>query len=89
MNENDGDTAIAIGLGSAAILMDGEEIYDGEERAHRRSWDKLLTYDHAAQIAMHYPDSLVEVVIQGPFWGCRSEWRDGKWVVTATDGGFA
>ena len=81
---------ILIGFGEALIRMDGEVIYDGEERMQTvESWDRCLTFGNAESVALHHPESKVEVVINGPFWGKTWEWRDDWWVVTAENGGFA
>ena len=81
---------ILVGFGQAVIRMDGEEIYNGEARARSLpTWERLLTFDHAARIAEECPESQVEVVIHGPFWGRTWEYREGAWVVTGADGGFA
>jgi len=84
------NSEILIGFGEAVIRMDGEDIYDGEERMQTAAgYGDCLTFGHAESVALHHPESKVEVVINGPFWGKTWEWRDDWWVVTGENGGFA
>jgi len=87
MNRN---AEILIGFGEAVIRMDGEAIYDGEKRMETATgYGDCLTFGHAEAIARHTPESRVEVVINGPFWGATWEWQDEEGVVTGENGGFA
>lgn len=91
MTNNDQPSGpIIIGFGEAVIRMGGETIYDGEVHASRvTNWKQILTFEHATLIAVHHPGSIVEVAINGPFWGNTWLWRDGEWVVTKENRGFA
>ena len=81
---------ILVGFGTAEILLDGEVVYDGEKRMQvAKSWDDLLTFGHAEAVARQFPDSKLEVVLNGPFWGKTWEWRDDWWIVTGENGGSA
>lgn len=81
------DGIVAVGFGTAGLFCDGELVIDGEARAMD---DNFLTGAECERIAAADPDRKWEIELFGPLSGATyARQRDGRWIVTERNEGFA
>lgn len=78
---------IAVGFGSAALLKDGQVVWS--ER-HEMEYSECMSVEEAEILAVADPDHDWRIALHGPLQG-RVYQRQGtmKWMLIATDNGFA